>query len=806
PGADPEAVPVDNDDNGTTGTGINGGFIVSLPITLTPGAEVQNNAANGTSSNDYLDFGMYQPLAVGNFVWLDDDGLRTLASTSANGFADPGEAPIDGVTLSIYLDANGDGIPDNPLSPVQRDTTSNGGFYIFQFLSENNYVIVVDPANFQPGGVLFGLVSTDPSEVAPDGGLDQNDNGLQNANYPVNGTRTSSLHLVVGGAPTGESPALAGATSVPDSSAYLNVDFGFVGPGAFGNLVWDDLDGNGLQSAAEPGIPGVFVTLYLYDPVSQTSTQVGTQYTDADGKYLFDNLLPNRQYYVRFDSLPANYGFSPKDIGGNTANNDSIDSDAHPVSGLTIPTLISPNEQDTSWDAGLYFQSAVIGDFVWIDSNRNGVQDPGEQGLPGVTVYLFQNGMYIDTMVTDANGRYRFRNLVPGNYRIVFDLNSLPPNYIATTPNVGVTDASDSDANVSNGFTDVINLSPNEVDLDWDLGVYIPVGSIGDFVWLDYVQNRIQDPGEPGLPGVTVYLYDGSGNLLDSTVTDAAGAYLFDELLPGDYYVQFDLGTIPYGHAVVAPDAGSNDGLDSDADPVTGQSPVITLAAGQHNHSLDMGVKRIPAALGGLVWDDLNRDGIQDPGEVGVPNVIVYLLDASNNVVKVDTTDANGAYFFNGLNQGSYQVYFDQLPATYVVSPQNQGANDTIDSDANVATRVTQLITLQLSDTSLYWDMGIYRPGATLGNYVWEDANGNGIQDAGESPIGGAWVYLLDNNGTRIDLANNRRWWIPLPAFFQEVMVLRLFLLPATPLRAPTLAAMMRWTRILTQQRVDHKP
>ncbi|MFK7845926.1 MAG: SdrD B-like domain-containing protein [Rhodothermales bacterium] len=748
PGADPELVNVDNDDNGSTGTGANGGFIVSLPITLTPGSEVSNDANTGTTSNDYVDFGLYQPIALGNYVWMDDDGSSALSSTSSNGMVDSGEAAIDGVALSIYSE-------NDLVNPVLRDTTRNGGFYIFNYLAAGKYVVAVDPGNFQAGGALEGLISTDPSETAADGGLDQNDNGLQNTDYPVNGVVSSTLDLMVGGAPTGESPVRVGATTVADTSAYLNVDFGFVGSGVFGNLVWEDLDRDGLQSIAEPGVQDVVVNLYRYDPVAQTGTFIETMKTDVNGKYLFTNLLPNRQYYVEFDSIPANYAFTPKDILGNTGNSDSLDSDVHAVTGLTIPTLISANEQDTSWDAGLYLQQGIIGDLVWIDEDEDGIQDPLEVGLAGVDVYLFHNGQYIDTVTTDPQGRYTFRNVLPGTYRVQFDLTSLPADYVASPSNQGVTDASDSDADPNNGFTSVITLGPDQVDLDWDLGVYIPRGSIGSRVWIDLIGNNAQDVGEPGFAGVTVYLLDGLGNKLDSTVTDAQGDYLFDRLLPNDYQVQFDLQALPVGYvAVQQNDPTTTSTLDSDGDPITGITSTINLLAGQNNTTIDLGIRRIPAQLGGFVWDDLDRNGEQDPAEAGVPNVIVYLMDTLNNVIKIDTTDANGKYFFNGLGMNTYQVFFDDLPATYVVSPQNAVANDSLDSDADVATRVTDRIVLNFGETDSTWDMGIYRPEATLGNYVWEDTNGNGVQDAGESPLIGVKVYLLNAGGTRIDSIN----------------------------------------------------
>lgn len=49
-----------------------------------------------------------------------------------------------------------------------------------------------------------------------------------------------------------------------------------------------------------------------------------------------------------------------------------------------------------------------IGNRVWRDSNSNGVQDPGEPAIAGVTVRLYQAGVLVGTAVTDVNGEYYF--------------------------------------------------------------------------------------------------------------------------------------------------------------------------------------------------------------------------------------------------------------------------------------------------------------------------------------------------------------------------------------------------------------
>ena len=128
---------------------------------------------------------------------------------------------------------------------------------------------------------------------------------------------------------------------------------------------------------------------------------------------------------------------------------------------------------------------AEVGDFVWIDVNRDGIQDPGEQGIPGIQVIINSvsenDPEYTDTTFTDVNGKYLFK-VPPGTYKITFVKSS---DLIHTTLNAGSDDAKDSDADPDMGMTEIFILEEGEVDLTWDAGFYSPC-------------ENIEDPGEVG--------------------------------------------------------------------------------------------------------------------------------------------------------------------------------------------------------------------------------------------------------------------------------------------------------------------
>ncbi|BDD02237.1 malectin domain-containing carbohydrate-binding protein [Persicobacter psychrovividus] len=244
---------------------------------------------------------------------------------------------------------------------------------------------------------------------------------------------------------------------------------------------------------------------------------------------------------------------------------------------------------------------ASIGNFVWFDTDRDGIQDAGEAGVPGVKVLLLdENGVKLDSMNTDMNGFYQFTQLLPDNYQVKFDLSTLPADHVASPQNQGGNDALDSDAD-ANGFTMVTALEINENDLSWDLGINVPAASLGDFVWNDTNGNGIQDPNETGVPHVIVKLKvkkdDGSYDVIAETVTDGNGAYNFANLEPGTTYsVLFDLSSLPAGFGATEANASANanDTKDSDADASTGgMTADIVLGPGEYNPNIDLGVKCI---------------------------------------------------------------------------------------------------------------------------------------------------------------------------------------------------------------------
>ena len=379
-------------------------------------------------------------------------------------------------------------------------------------------------------------------------------------------------------------------------------------------------------------------------------------------------------------------------------------------------------------------QCGSIGDFVWHDLNHNGIQDPGEPGINGVSLTLGQGGGTLATTTTGphpiggAPGYYQFGNVCAGTYEVDVDESTVPSGFTATLQDVG-DDTTDND---SSGGPVIVTLPfDGASDQTIDFGFHTPcTGTIGDFVWNDLNQNGIQDPGEPGIPGVQLQLTPGN----QTATTDATGFYQFTGLCAGTYEV-----------AVVTPPPGmlaspTLQGGDTTVDSNT--NPTVTTLVGDNDSdpTLDFGYYApCTGAIGDFVWNDLDRDGVQDPGEPGIQGVKVILKDGMGNPITHTITDMNGYYLFDGLCGGDYHVEIDLASVPPGLSPSPVGTT-TPDKDSNPN---PTLVTLPNNSTDLTMDFGFMPPCAgVIGDFVWYDLNANGIQDAGEPGIAGVSLEL----------------------------------------------------------------
>ncbi len=694
------------------------------------------------------DAGVYLPLEpkLGDYVWEDLNG---------DGEQDPNEPGINGATVELY-DCAGNFITS---TLTANDINGNPGYYLFEspdvVVGGCYQVQFIEPVNY-----CEGVVFTERQAAGIDPALDSD-------------------------APLSDPVSLTSANPVD-----LTVDAGVLCPAALGDYVWQDLDRNGIQDDGETGINGVTVQLLDCEGtvLQATTTFSGgpnDQSADQNGYYEFTGLLPGC-YAVGF-TAPADFVFTDPNVG-----DDALDSDADPGTGETGPIDLASGETNPTIDAGVYEPiEPQLGDYVWEDLNADGEQDPNEPGINGATVNLYDcTGTLIATTTTAADaggnpGYYLFESpdvVVGGCYEVQFiEPVAYCEDAVFTERQApGVAPALDSDAPQS----DQVSLtSANPVDLTIDAGVLCPAG-LGDYVWEDLNRDGIQnEPESAGVNGVTVDLLDpGPDGLCDTgdefladTAPTPNTTVTADDLAgnPG-YYQFFPLDAGSFCVRVVKPDGFEctlpNEGplqpspIDSDVIPTAPsvatcqtKDPVedpIELSSGEFDSSWDAGIYA-PAELGDYIWNDLNANGIQDDGETGINGVTVRLQSCEGVELQTTTTfaggpndqsaDVNGYYEFTELAPGCYQVTFD-TPAGFVVSPRQQGTDPALDSDGTLSDPVT----LVSGERNATIDAGFYQSGS-LGDYVWNDLNADGIQNDGETGINGVTVKLLSCEGVELE-------------------------------------------------------
>lgn len=689
------------------------------------------------------------PIEIGNRVWRD---------TNNNGRQDPGEAVIANVLVGLYnsagvlistVETNAAGQYLFSSSITATDVDADGDTipeykYGLVISPETNYTVAILNSNFNTGNPLAGLIRTLPN-AAVAGGTTDND--------AITDVRDSDGVILGTAVGTGTNTAGLGValTTGTVGSANHSFDFGFVLPVSIGSTIFNDVNNNGIFDTGETGIGGVLVEL-LYDAnndgvingteLTTPIASINTTSTGTIGNYFFSGLTPGN-YQVRIPTPPATATLSSTVT---TTTDNQVDNDdngiqtggagtstisplinltpgAEPLNavetgqGGTLDDATGDASGDMTIDFG-FLAPASVGNFVFIDTNRNGIQDTGEIGLNGVTVTLYNSaGVAIATTTTATvgvnAGQYAFTGLPPGTYSVGF---TRPFGYGFSPQNaVGSTAANDSDPNILTGRTATFTLVAGQNNVDIDAGVFLSV-AVGNRVWFDANNNGLYDTGETFFSGATVNLYLDANNddipdgvAIRTTTTDTNGLYLFDGLAPNNYIVGVVTPTNYVRSSVNAGDPDNNIDNDNNGVSVSGnetRSLAVTLSLGAEptaetpnditttadtsgNLTVDFGFTR-SYSIGNRVWFDTNNNGQVNALEVGINGVSVSLFASTNltTALQTTTTDASGYYRFDNLVAGSYVVRIN--PSNFATGGVLAGyQNTTGNTAANVDSTAT---------------------------------------------------------------------------------------------------------------------
>lgn len=491
---------------------------------------------------------------------------------------------------------------------------------------------------------------------------------------------------------------------------------------AVGDRVFRDENANGIQETGEAGVDGIIVELY-----SSEGTLVETT-TTVNGLYLFDELTPG-DYYVTF--------INPLGTGSctiaNAGDDDAVDSDGTPIADdprgpacQTAPFTLGAGQTDLTRDLGLTFSEPGVD----IEKSTNG-EDADTPTGPTVrvgdpvtwtyTVTNIGNVTLLDLLVTDDQGvtvTCPLDSLAPAASMVCTALGSATEGQYANLGTVVGTPIDESDV-------------VSDTDPSHYIG-YLPA-AVGNFVFGDInpdgatpediaAGNGIQDgdPREAGIDGIIVKLYNSAEQLISTTVTADGGQYLFDDLVPGEYYLVF---VNPDDSGIWTIANAGEESVDSDAaievtdpDGEAQRTATFTLTSGQTDLTWDAGLIGLSgaasAAAGNRVWVDTIPNNIQDPGEAGVPGITVRLFTEEGELVQEVQTDNQGIYNFDALDPGTYYIEF-QVPSGIRLTEQKVGDDDEVDSDiVDLANNRTRVFTLEPFETNPRFDLGILAPDA----------------------------------------------------------------------------------------------
>ena len=555
----------------------------------------------------------------------------------------------------------------------------------------------------------------------------------------------------------------------PDNTSSVPLTAGYTIAGK----LYNDADASFSSSDSEAPYAGVTVALLKKDgsPVLDKDGNPVTAVTDAEGKYSFSG-LPLGEYKVSV-----------------------VDPTSGPLAG-TKPTEAYTGRYKTTADVTIaeatgsvidvnfgFVKPASVGDYTWMDVNRDGLQDADEPALPGVTVTLMRadgsavtdaNGDPVAAVTTDANGKYKFENLLPGDYKVSFQA---PAGYEATT-----SDAGDDRALDSNGASASVTLAQGQTDDTIDFGA-VGTGVIGDQLFLDVNQNggSAPDAGDKVLPGVKVTLtWTGPGGITRTyeTVTDADGKYKFENLLPGDYKVSIDPETLQAAEPLldvlthdpsgdVASKTVVSDEVKADKDKLA-QAFKLTASVtltGENNSNLDQDWGF------GISADTAIKKAITDPDEQAqetfefTPGAsVTYTLTLTNNgpgaATGVTASDKlpEGVTFVKAEGDGTY----DSATGVWDLSDLTLAKDDvktiaitvevTGDGAGKLVTNVARITHQDQvgDDPTNNESSASFKGGFNLGGTIYRDSDASYSKGDDEQCFKGVTVALLNEDGTPV--------------------------------------------------------
>lgn len=494
-----------------------------------------------------------------------------------------------------------------------------------------------------------------------------------------------------------------------------SIAIGALKPASVGGVVWYDSDDDGRRKNSDGGVAGVGIVLTALTGADAGKTYATT--TDETGAYSIAGVMPGDVQLTY--TLPQGMAFA-RNAGGSRVSSVPM-TDTQTASGNVF--ALRTGENNGEIDVGAVGVGVIDG-AAWIDAQYDGVRGE-ESGLGGVVITLKDaaSGNAVAQTMTDESGAYRIEFVRMGSYTLSAQL---PDGMIFTRAGEGVL----ADTDAQSAQTGAFDIAMGASRTGMNIGAIHPA-SITGRIATDSNEDGVAAADEPGMPGVTVTAMEG-GTVVATAQTGEDGSFAFTTLRPGTYRVRYTLpedALFARGTALTMAGEDAQEGETGERALAMGEQAALDPVAAVHG-----------ASISGIAWLDTDVDGMPGGAEERIGGVVAQLLDANGQVIASYSMDNTGEYAFSRLRSGTYSLIFT-LPEGMLLADcngQEEGSCAAV-VPGNVGS--TEPFALAMGQ-SVTRNIGGIVPGE-IGDTVFLDKNGNGLQDYREPLVFGAELVLL---------------------------------------------------------------
>ena len=503
------------------------------------------------------------------------------------------------------------------------------------------------------------------------------------------------------------SSALSEKLALNMGDSVSDIDIGLILATAISGRVYADRNENGQLDSADSGAKGVIVALC---DVSGEQTGLSAV-TDENGYFTLPSCMPGeyRLLYTISDNMVYN------SVSSETAEY------------LTEPFTLVMTEDRQEEPIGV-IQLAGIGAVIWEDTDLDGVFGKSERALSGIEVTMKDEKTgEVTTKVTDEGGRFSFPKLMPGDYTVSL---TIPEDMLFVSSQgeslfgtVG-----------SNTVSKTFSLAQAEDRGNSEVATVIKA-SVTGYVYLDSNLSGNKDDDDPRVSGAKLTLVSSDSETVFETESLKDGSFEFAAVRPGTYTLKVER-NMEKRISFAAYSEGNNDiSVITDTE---GSTDEFTLLSGE---SREISIAMIQTGvIAGVAWEDSNLNGLYDKDEPTLAGVSVTLLMPSGESSVITAED--GAYRFDGLMPGNYQLLFELTEGHLFTASSPFGTeNGSVAEAGSGLFGASPALALAMGKAYLSAGVGTISPGS-IGDTAFLDENGNGIQDTGERGIPGITVTL----------------------------------------------------------------